>query len=72
MQKPEQNQLLKEPEWIFPFQGMNVGDSFFLPTVKPASLIYVVDSRAKACGVRVKSYASPKDGHLGVRVWRVG
>jgi hypothetical protein len=67
-----QSQSLTEPEWIFPFQGMDVGDSFFIPTVKPAILIYIVDSRAKAYGIRVKAYTSSKEGHLGVRVWRVG
>jgi len=63
---------LEEPEWIFPFDGMEVGDSFFIPTVKPAEMIYVVDSRAKIAKVKVKAYASSKEGHLGVRVWRVG
>ena len=63
---------LIEPEWIFPFQGMDVGDSFFIPTVRPAGLIYIVDTRAKAYGIKVKAYAASKDGHLGVRVWRVG
>jgi hypothetical protein len=62
---------LIEPEWIFPFQGMDVGDSFFIPTVRPAGLIYIVDTRAKAHGIKVKAYAASKDGHLGVRVWRV-
>lgn len=66
------NQRLEEPEWIFPFQGMDVGDSFFIPTLKPAALIYVVDSRAKVYGIKVKAYAMSKEGHLGVRVWRVG
>lgn len=66
-----QNQSLAEPEWIFPFQGMEVGDSFFIPTVRPAALIYVVDSRAKVYGIKVKAYTMSKDGHLGVRVWRV-
>jgi hypothetical protein len=68
---PNQDLNLKEPEWVFPFQGMDVGDSFFIPTVRPAGLIYAADSRAKACGIKVKSYASSKEGHLGVRVWRV-
>lgn len=66
-----QNQSLTEPEWIFPFQGMEVGDSFFIPTVRPAALIYVVDSRAKVYGIKVKAFTMSKDGHLGVRVWRV-
>lgn len=62
---------LTEPEWILPFEGMNVGDSFFIPTLKPSELIYVIDTRAKVAGVKVKAYASSKDGCLGVRVWRV-
>lgn len=62
---------LEEPEWIFPFDGMEVGDSFFIPTVKPAEMIYVVDSRAKISGIKVKAYTMSKEGHLGVRVWRV-
>ena len=66
-----QNQSLTEPEWIFPFQGMEVGDSFFIPTVRPAALIYIVDTRAKVYGIKVKAYTMSKDGHLGVRVWRV-
>lgn len=63
---------LTEPEWIFPFEAMDVGESFFIPTLKPAEMIYVVDTRSKVAGVKVKAYASSKDGCLGVRVWRVG
>lgn len=59
-----------EPEWVFPFQGMAVGDSFFIPTVRPAALIYIIDTRAKEAKVRVKAFAAIKDGCLGVRVWR--
>lgn len=62
---------LNDPEWIFPFDGMEVGDSFFIPTVKPAEMIYIVDTRAKAAKVKIKAFASSKEGHLGVRVWRV-
>lgn len=61
-----------EPEWIFPFEGMEVGDSFFIPTLKIPEMLYVVDCRAKVAKVKVKAYASSKEGHLGVRVWRVG
>ena len=63
--------LVNEPEWLFPFEGMDVGESFFIPTLQPANMIYVVDTRAKAAGYRVKCYASSKEGCLGVRVWRV-
>lgn len=65
------NQKMTEPEWWLPFDAMNVGDSFFIPTLKPAEMIYIVDTRAKVAKVRVKAYAASKDGLLGVRVWRV-
>lgn len=61
-----------EPEWIFPFEGMAVGDSFFIPTLKISEMLYVIDCRSKVAQVRVKAYASSKEGHLGVRVWRIG
>lgn len=61
---------LSEPEWLLPFEFMKVGDSFFIPTLKPAELIYIVDTRAKVAGVRVKSFTTTKDGNIGVRVWR--
>jgi hypothetical protein len=63
---------LKEPEWIFPFQGMEIGDSFFIPTLRFAEMIYAVDSGSKRAKTRVKCYVTVKDSHLGVRVWRVG
>ena len=63
---------LFEPEWIFPFEGMDVGDSFFIPTLKIPEMLYVIDCRAKVAKVKVKAYASSKEGHLGVRVWRTG
>ena len=49
---------------------MNVGDSFFIPTLHPADMIFIIDNRAKAAGIKIKAYASSKDGRLGVRVWR--
>lgn len=63
---------LTEPTWIFPFQGMDIGDSFFVPTTMPSKMIYVVQERAKAAKIKVKAFVSSKDGALGVRVWRTG
>jgi len=60
-----------EPVWIFPFEGMDVGDSFFVPTLQTANMIYVIDCRAKAAKIRIKAFATIKDGCLGVRVWRI-
>jgi hypothetical protein len=60
-----------EPDWVFPFEFMAVGDSFFIPTLRPAAMLYIVDTKAKVAKVRVRCYAVSKDGHLGVRVWRI-
>jgi hypothetical protein len=62
---------VEEPAWLFPFEGMGVGDSFFIPTLTPSHMVYVVDTRAKASGIRVKVFPSVTDGCLGVRVWRI-
>jgi hypothetical protein len=63
---------IDEPIWIFPYQSMDVGDSFFIPTLRPAHLLYVIDSSAKKAGVRVKAYTITERNLLGVRVWRLG
>jgi ethanolamine utilization microcompartment shell protein EutL len=65
------SQPLTEPEWIFPFEDMNVGDSFFIPTLRPVEMLYVIDTRSKVAGVKIKAYPSSKDKSLGVRVWRI-
>ena len=63
--------LHNEPEWIFPFEHMERGESFFIPTVKTSNMIYAVETRAKVIKIKVKAFATTKDGHLGVRVWRL-
>jgi len=63
--------LTKEPEWIFPFEAMSVGDSFFIPTLKPSPLIYAIETGAKRAGFVAKAFVTQKDGCLGVRAWRV-
>jgi hypothetical protein len=63
--------LIKEPEWIFPFPGMEVGDSFFVPTLCFAEMIFAMENGAKREGIRVKCYVTSKDKHIGVRAWRV-
>jgi hypothetical protein len=62
---------LPEPEWVFPFEVMEVGDSFFIPTLRFAEMIYAIDSGSKRAGIKVKSYITAKDKHIGVRTWRV-
>lgn len=62
---------LPEPEWVFPFNSMEVGDSFFIPTLRFAQIIYAIDCGSKRAGIKVKSYITSKDKHVGVRTWRV-
>jgi len=62
---------IPEPEWIFPFDSMEVGDSFFIPTLRFAEMIYAIDCGSKRAGIKVKSYIASKDNHLGVRTWRI-
>ena len=62
----------EEPEWVFPYQAMEIGDSFFMPTIRPSYAHYIIDLTSKRVGVRVKAYTTLDEGVLGVRVWRVG
>lgn len=64
-------QKIEEPEWILPFQFMRVGESFFIPTLRPAQMMYIVDSCAKNAGVRVRIFTTSSEGYLGIRVWRM-
>jgi hypothetical protein len=67
----DMEQLTEEPEWVFPYAYMQPGDSFFIPTLRPAQMIYAADTAAKKAEIRVKIYTCHKDGHLGIRVWRM-
>jgi hypothetical protein len=62
---------LTEPEWLFPFQYMVPGDSFFVPTLRPSEMIYAIESGAKRLDMKVKCYVTSKDDHIGVRAWRL-
>jgi hypothetical protein len=50
---------------------MAIGDSFFIPTLKTAQMIYAAESGAKRAGIRVKTFVTTKEDYLGVRVWRI-
>ena len=63
--------MVQEPEWIFPFRGMEVGDSFFIPTLRFAEMIFAISNGAKIAKVRIKCYVTVKDEHIGIRAWRV-
>lgn len=63
--------MMSEPEWVFPFNYMDVGESFFIPTLRFAEMVYAIEEGAKRAGIRVKCFVTAKDNHLGVRVWRM-
>jgi hypothetical protein len=60
-----------EPVWLFPFESLGDGESFFIPTLKPNDMVNVVMSRARAAGVKVRAYPTTHNQVLGVRVWRI-
>jgi hypothetical protein len=60
-----------EPTWVFPYAVMSVGDSFFLPTMKPAYMAYIIDTTSKKAGVVMKVFTTTEEGFLGVRAWRI-
>lgn len=72
MTKSKQIRPLDEPLWDLPYEVMEIGDSFFIPTMKPAYLTYVIDTTAKKAGFKVKVFTVTEKGLLGVRAWRVG
>jgi hypothetical protein len=63
--------LHKEIEWLFPFDSMQVGDSFFIPSIQTGPLIFSLERGAKKAGVRVKTQVVVEDKLMGVRTWRV-
>jgi hypothetical protein len=70
--KPDLLADFREPEWIFPYEIMEIGDSFFMPTVRPAYGHYIIDLTSKRVGLRMKVFTMTEDGVLGVRAWRIG
>jgi hypothetical protein len=62
---------LPEPEWIFPFDYMSIGESFFIPTLNTAEMLYAIECGAKRSKIKIKAYITTKENHLGVRVWLI-
>lgn len=63
--------MLEEPEFLLPFEYMEVGDSFFVPTLRFPEVTYNIDTRAKVARVRVRIRPAIKEGCMGLRVWRI-
>jgi hypothetical protein len=72
MRKPREPAPTDEPEWLFPYEFMDVGDSFFIPTLRPSHLVYTIDVTSKKVGVPMQAHIRHEGGVLGVRAWRVG
>jgi hypothetical protein len=53
------------PQWL------EIGQSFFLPTLKSDELITKVKARYAARGIQVVHEMRIEADHLGIRVWRV-
>lgn len=66
-----ETKLGNEPEFILPLDQLSIGDSIFIPTLKPAEMIYNIDCRGKDVGIRMRSFQMSKEGVLGVRSWRI-
>ena len=64
--------FLEEPEWLLPFECMNVGDSFFIPTLHPKALAHVIDIASAKAMVKVKYFVTRNEDDIyGLRVWRI-
>jgi hypothetical protein len=50
---------------------MEVGDSFFIPTLTPSPITYSVIEAAKEQGLKVKVYPAMVEDIMGLRVWRI-
>lgn len=66
-----QSQPSEDPEWMLPLDYMEIGESFFIPTVRPALMLYNIENKAKKYRVKVKVYVTTHNGWMGVRVWRL-
>jgi hypothetical protein len=70
--KEELETLTQEPVWIFPYEFIRVGESFFIPTLRPARMMYRASQCAVNANIKVKIFICSKEEHLGIRVWRIG
>ena len=47
---------------------MDVGDSFFIPTLKTSPLLYAIECGAKRAEIKVKAYVTTKDEKRGTGI----
>jgi hypothetical protein len=63
--------MFAEPEWAFPFMGMEPGDSFCIPTNNPDYMKQAIKKAAKNYGIDVLVRTRVEEGVLVVRCWLV-
>lgn len=52
-------------------RNMEVGDSFFVPTLNPMSLTTSILMRSRKLGIKVVCREAMQEEVLGVRTWRI-
>jgi len=60
-----------KPTICYPFEHMEVGDSFFVPVYDVKEILEEIGAVAAALQVQVKIKSGIEHGLYGVRVWRV-
>lgn len=55
----------------YPWRGMEVGDSFFIPEAKQTSVSSCAASATRSLGIKLATRSVTENGVAGVRVWRI-
>lgn len=61
----------KHVRWKYPFEQLEVGDSFFVPNKDTTQMSALCKRAALRLGRRFVTAKFDKDGQSGVRVWRM-
>jgi len=61
----------KNVRWKYPFDQMDLGDSFFVVNKDTTQMSALCKRAGKRLGGRFVTAKSEKDGQSGVRVWRM-
>jgi len=59
-----------EPEFTFPFIGMAIGDSFFIPTAQPEFMRNLILKEASKFSTGFVAAIKVEGDIIGVRCWR--
>ena len=56
---------------IYPFNEMQVGDCFDVPTDKQSKVISAASKYGKDKGIKFTSKRMKQDGNIFIRIWRI-